>query len=102
MTPGPYARCHGSLTGGVSSSSFTILSCKCTQTGAFQMPATSRKDASKKDNIRGFASGDTIGAKRVARGNTGPEWLAATATSSAPGGFYDYEVEYKNPSPGNK
>ena len=61
------------------------------------MPARNRKDAAKQGKIRGFQEGDIIGVKKAGRGNTGPEWLQGTILSVAPGGFYDYEVEYVNP-----
>ena len=66
------------------------------------MPARNRKDAAKQGKIRGFQVGDIIGVKKAGRGNTGPEWLQGTILSVAPGGFYDYEVEYVNPPAGNK
>eukprot|EP01043_Picozoa_sp_COSAG02_P027253 COSAG02_NODE_1599_length_11754_cov_6.319005_7_plen_206_part_00 len=66
------------------------------------MPARNRKDAAKQGKIRGFQAGDIIGVKKAGRGNTGPEWLQGTILSVAPGGFYDYEVEYVNPPAGNK
>ena len=66
------------------------------------MPARNRKDAAKQGKIRGFQEGDIIGVKKAGRGNTGPEWLQGTILSVAPGGFYDYEVEYVNPPAGNK
>ena len=46
--------------------------------------------------------GDIIGVAKAARGNTGAKWLEATILCSAPGGFYDWEVEYKWPPPHGK
>ena len=67
--------------------------------GAFQMPPKGRKNAAKADHVRGIAHGDIIGVSRAARGNTGPEWLEAKVIANARGGFYDFEVEYRNPPP---
>ena len=62
------------------------------------MSSRRRKNAAKKDTVRGFVSGDIVGVNKAARGNTGPVWLQATILSDAPGGFFDFEVEYQNPS----
>ena len=52
-------------------------------------------------SARQFKPGDTIGVAKAARGNSGADWLEAEITSIAPGGFYDYEVEYRKPPTGN-
>ena len=52
-------------------------------------------------SLRQMKPGDIIGVSRAARGNTGALWLEAKILRAAPGGFYDWEVEYTWPPPRN-
>ena len=49
-----------------------------------------------------MSAGDIVGIAKATRGNTGEDWLEAKILGPAAGGFYDFEVEYKDPPPGGK